>query len=71
MSNQSFFVIKYLDRFNGGQDQKLEGIVTSHKQFIEWLKNSNEDRKDWSSPDDEFCPDTEEDFELIPLNLFS
>ena len=59
---KDLFVVKYID------DNQFEVIVESREDFLKWLADHNESRKE--DDDDDFCEETERDFELIPLNLY-
>lgn len=61
---KNLFVVKYID------DNKYEVIVESREDFLKWLVDHNESRREDYLNDDDFCEETERDFELIPLNLF-
>ena len=61
---KDLFVVKYID------DDKLEVIVESREDFLKWLAAHNESRKEDYLDDDDFCEETEDDFELTRLILF-
>lgn len=61
---KKLFVVKYID------DNQYEVIVESREDFLKWLADHNESRREDYLNDDDFCEETERDFELIPLNLF-
>lgn len=68
---KTFYVVQYNDCYGNGNDQKLEVIVESHEQFLDWLKKHNEERKQDYLNDDDFIEETTEEFNLIPLQLFN
>lgn len=53
---KNLFVVK------SNYDNSLEVIVENQKQFKKWLKEHNDSR--------DAEPETADDFELIPLNLY-
>lgn len=61
---RDLFVVKYID------DDQLEVIVESREDFLKWLADHNESRKEDYLDDDDFCEETEDDFELTRLILF-
>lgn len=68
---KTFYVIQYNDCYGNGYTKKLEAIVESYEQFLEWLKKHNEERKADYLEDDEYLEETPEEFNLIPLQLFN
>lgn len=69
---KTYFVVQYNDCYGNG-DTKLEAIVKSHEDFIKWLEVHNKERADLQDlevDDDDFCYEGEEQFNLIPLNLY-
>jgi hypothetical protein len=66
---KTLYVVQYNDCYGNG-DKKLEVIVESHEGFKNWLKTHNEERKLDCLTDDDFVEEHEEEFDLIPLNLF-
>lgn len=65
METKTFYVVQYNDCYGNGDDKSLEVIVESHNDFKEWLKQRNEEREEYGE-----CEESEEEFNLIPLNLF-
>jgi hypothetical protein len=61
-------VILYKDSVYGGEN-KVECVVKNHLAFTEWLAQHNDDRRELSD-DDDFCEETEDDFELISVPFF-
>ena len=57
------YVVKYNDAHGNGDNQNLEVIVENRNQFLSWLDEHNESR--------DAEPETEDEFELIPLNVYS
>jgi hypothetical protein len=69
---KTLYVVQYNDCYGNG-NKKLEVIVESHEDFKKWLKIHNEERADdqcLDIDDDDFVVEHEEEFYLIPLNLF-
>jgi hypothetical protein len=67
---KTFYVIQYNDCYGNGYNKKLEAIVESQEQFLEWLKKHNEERKNEYLEDD-YLEESIEEFNLIPLQLFN
>jgi hypothetical protein len=67
---KTLYVVEYNDCYGNGTDKKLEVIVETHNQFLEWLKEHNENRRMDYLDDDDFVEESAEEFNLIPLNLF-
>jgi hypothetical protein len=67
---KTLYVVEYNDCYGNGTDKKLEVIVETHNQFLEWLKEHNENRRMDYLDDDDFVEENAEEFNLIPLNLF-
>ena len=67
---KTLYVVEYNDCYGNGTDKKLEVIVETHNQFLEWLKEHNENRRMDYLNDDDFVEESAEEFNLIPLNLF-
>jgi hypothetical protein len=63
MQTETFFVVQYNDIYGNGDKKNLEVIVKNRNHFLEWLDEHNEMRGGSE-------PETEEEFNLIPLNLF-
>ena len=61
-----FYIVMYNDLAGSGEDKYLECIVKSKEDFEKWLSIRNEEREE----QDEMEEDIEE-FDLIPINLFS
>lgn len=69
---KELFIVRYNDCYGDG-DGKLEVVVESHEDFLKWLEVHNQERADLQDldiDDDDFCYEGEEEFDLIPLNLF-
>jgi hypothetical protein len=67
---KTLYVVEYNDCYGNGTDKKLEVIVETHNQFLEWLEEHNENRRMDYLNDDDFVEESAEEFNLIPLNLF-
>jgi len=67
---KTLYVVEYNDCYGNGTDKKLEVIVETHNQFLEWLKEHNENRRMDYLNDDDFVEESAEEFNLIALNLF-
>lgn len=64
MSNQ-FYIVQYNDRYGNGNNKVLETLVKDKQGFENWLKFHNAQRHI-----DGNLPEGEEEFNLIPINLF-
>lgn len=62
-------VILYKDSVYGGE-KKVECVVKNHLAFTEWLAQHNDDRRMDFLNDDDFCEETEDDFELVSVPFF-
>lgn len=62
-------VILYKDSVYGGEN-KVECVVKNHLAFTEWLAQHNDDRRMNFLNDDDFCEETEDDFELVSVPFF-
>lgn len=69
-SVQEMYVVSYYDIYGDGNDQKLEVILESRNHFSEWLKQHNDNLKMDYISDEDFIEHTEEEFDLIPLNIY-
>jgi len=65
MKTKTFYVVQYNDCYGNGDNKTLEVIVENHNDFKEWLKQRNEEREEFGE-----CEESEEEFNLIRLNLF-
>jgi len=73
MKTKTYYVVRYNDCYGNGE-KKLEVIVESHEDFKKWLELHNEERRDDFDDDfddDYFVEEKEEEFDLIPLELFT
>lgn len=61
--NKKMYVVKYNNARGNGDNQNLEVIVENRNQFLSWLDEHNESR--------DAEPEREDEFELIPLNIYS
>lgn len=62
---KKFFAVEYTDKYNSGQDRKIEVILQSEKDFKKWIRQHNEERlKDGE------IPESADDFSITPVNLF-
>ena len=61
---KTLYVVQYNDCYGNGDKKNLEVIVENRNHFLEWLDEHNESRGGSE-------PETEEEFTLIPLNLFT
>jgi len=65
MKTKTLYVVRYNDCYGNG-DSNLEVIVESKDDFKKWLKQHNEDREENGE-----IEENEEEFDLIPLELFN
>lgn len=68
MNRETLFVVRYKGTW--GDDEVMEVIVDSYDDFIKWLAEHNESRREDYLDDDDFCEETEDHFDLIPLEFF-
>lgn len=69
MKTKTYYVVRYNDCYGNGET-KLEVIVESREDFKKWLELHNEERRD-DFDDDDFVEEKEEEFDLIPLELYT
>lgn len=62
---KKLFIVQYNDCYGNG-DSSIEVIVKSKEDFNRWLKQHNEERES-----DGELEESEEEFTLIPVELFS
>ena len=62
---KTFYIVQYNDRYGNGTDKSNEILVESKKDFEAWLVLHNEEREAEGNE-----PDDEDEFDLIPINLF-
>jgi hypothetical protein len=65
MENTTYYIVQYNDRYGNGNDKFNECIVESEKDFKRWLKQYNKERVADGNE-----PEGEEEFDLLPINLF-
>ena len=61
--SKTMYIVRYNDIYGNGDNQKLEVIVENRNHFLEWLEDHNESRGQSE-------PESEEEFDLIPLNVY-
>lgn len=66
MKAKTYFIVEYNDRYGTGKNKMFECIVKDKNDFIAWLKQHNEKRLEEGASEED-----EEEFNLIPLNLFN
>ena len=64
-TDNTFYIVEYNDRYGNGDDKKIECIVKNKTAFNKWLKEHNQERKDMGAE-----PESAEEFDLIPVNLY-
>jgi flagellar biosynthesis/type III secretory pathway ATPase len=62
MRTKQVYIVQYNDCYGNGTDKKLEAVIESKDDFKSWLEQHNEERDEAES---------EEEFDLIPLNLIT
>lgn len=65
-TDNTFYIVQYNDIYGNGTDKKIECIVKDETTFNKWLKEHNQERIDMGAD-----PEYKEEFNLIPVNLFS
>ena len=66
METKNYFIVQYHDKFGNGNNTMFECIVKDKNDFIEWLQKHNEEREADGNE-----PESEEEFNLIPVQLFN
>jgi hypothetical protein len=70
MKTKQLYIIQYNDCYGNGTDKKLEAIIENREDFINWLKQHNENRRLDCITDDDFLEEKEEEFDIIPIDMF-
>ena len=69
MKVKQVYIVQYNDCYGNGSDKKLEVVIESKDDFKSWLEQHNDNRRMDCISDDDFIEESEEEFDLIPLNL--
>tara|TARA_R110000868_G_scaffold54673_5_gene170682 strand:- start:7327 stop:7587 length:261 start_codon:yes stop_codon:yes gene_type:complete len=69
-SVQEMYIVRYNDIYGNGNDQKLEVVLENRNHFLEWLEQHNDNRKMDYISDEDFIEEREEEFDIIPLNVY-
>ena len=69
MKVKQVYIVQYNDCYGNGSDKKLEVVIESKDGFKSWLEQHNDNRRMDCISDDDFIEESEEEFDLIPLNL--
>ena len=70
MNKQVMYIVRYNDVYGNGDDQKLEVILENRNHFLEWLEQHNDNRRMDYISDEDFIEEREEEFDIIPLNVY-
>ena len=70
MNKQEMYIVRYNDVYGNGDDQKLEVILENRNHLLEWLEEHNDNRRMDYISDEDFIEEREEEFDLIPLNVY-
>lgn len=66
MKQKTFYIVQYNDCYGNGDNKKIEALLESEDEFRKWLKEWNKERKAMGA-----TPENEEEFNLIPINLYN
>lgn len=69
MKAKQVYIVQYNDCYGNGSDKKLEAVIESKDDFASWLKQHNDNRRMDYISDDDFIEESENEFDLITLNL--
>ena len=69
MKVKQVYIVQYNDCYGNGSDKKLEVVIESKDDFKSWLEQHNDNRRMDCISDYDFIEESEEEFDLIPLNL--
>lgn len=64
-NHNNFFVIQYNDKYGTGMDKKIEVLIKHEKDFNNWLKKHNQERKQSGEMEE-----SKDEFDIIPIELF-
>lgn len=70
MKTKQLYIIEYNDCYGNGTNKKLEAVIKNKEDFINWLKQHNENRRLDCLNDDDFLEENEEEFNIIPIDMF-
>lgn len=69
MKAKQVYIVQYNDCYGNGSDKKLEAVIESKDDFASWLEQHNDNRRMDYISDDDFIEESENEFDLITLNL--
>ena len=69
MKVKQVYIVQYNDCYGNGSDKKLEVVIESKDDFKSWLEQHNDNRRMDCISDDDFIEESEDEFDLILLNL--
>ncbi len=70
MRTKEVYIVQYNDCYGNGTDKKLEAVIESKDDFASWLEQHNDNRRMDCISDDDFIEESEEEFTLIPIDMF-
>jgi hypothetical protein len=70
MRTKQVYIVQYNDCYGNGTDKKLEAVIESKDDFKSWLEQHNDNRRMDCISDDDFIEESEEEFDLIQINMF-
>ena len=70
MRTKQVYIVQYNDCYGNGTDKKLEAVIESKDDFKSWLEQHNDNRRMDCISDDDFIVESEEEFDLIPIDMF-
>jgi hypothetical protein len=65
MSNNTFYIVQYNDKYGNGKNKSFEILVKDKQVFEDWLKAHNQEREEEGEMEE-----SADEFDLIPINLF-
>ena len=63
--SKTYYIVQYNDCYGNGTDKSIETLVESKDDFKKWLEQHNKERIADGEIDE-----SEEEFDLIPIELF-
>ena len=65
MEKTTYYIVQYNDCYGNGDQKQNEVLVKNEAGFWKWLKQRNKERVADGNE-----PEGEEEFDLLPINLF-
>ncbi len=63
--SKTYYIVQYNDCYGNGDNKSIEALVESKEDFNHWFEQHNKDRENDGNE-----PECEDEFDLIPIELF-